>query len=90
MTRWNRKTVATGLATALTFDASAVITVAPAIACGRTPAVSWTADASNPDAGAVAGAYNSLAEYIRSIEGTPCGVDCTREMELERHIQSHR
>ena len=26
--------------------------------------------------------YESLADYTRSIEGTPCGMSCTREQQL--------
>ena len=35
------------------------------------------------------GQYNSVADFVRSIEGTPCGATCTREAQ-SRSSQSLR
>jgi hypothetical protein len=35
------------------------------------------------------GGYNSLADFSRSVEGTPCGIDCTRAKAMQQSFPGH-
>ena len=84
----NRKLAALCVA-ALPFAGTAVLEAAPAMA--RTHHVvstaGWTALAprQEPAVGA-----NSLAAFSRGIEGTPCGITCTQDHEMQQNIGLHQ
>jgi len=88
MTKLNTKLAAFGLA-ALALGGAATITTAPAMARIRAEAriADWTSlsATSYQDLGT----YNSLANFSRSVEGTPCGMNCTREREMRWSLSPH-
>lgn len=84
MSRMNRKLAALCVA-ALPFAATALLDTAPAMARTRHAVATdgWTALAprQEPTAGA-----NSLAAFSRGVEGTPCGITCTQDHEMQQSI----
>jgi len=83
-----RKTLIAAAAFA-TIGTSVAITSVPAFAAGgvgrglasRT-AADW--NAMSAQTYQAPGAYDSLADFSRSVEGTPCGITCTQEHQMRR------
>jgi hypothetical protein len=75
-----RKTLIAGAALAL-LGATVVVSVPASAASGVGRGLTSS----------VAGDYNygSLADFSRSVEGTPCGVNCTRAEATHRDVWGH-
>lgn len=88
MSRINRKLAALCVA-ALPFAGAALLDAAPAMA--RTHHVvsttGWTALAPRQEPAA---GTNSLAAFSRGVEGTPCGITCTQDQEMQQNIGLHQ
>jgi hypothetical protein len=85
-----RKALIAGAAFAM-LGATVAATSAPASAAGGvgrglTSSVAGDWIANSPNTYEAPGTYDSLADFSRGVEGTPCGMTCTRDHQIRRGL----